>query len=162
MSLLLGLQNREQLDSAVADELDQLAASIQVAFNNLASSWVDVPFSAAAYSGQVAMIWTVSAGQQQTFRYLVVGKTMTVTFSFIGGVVSGTPSPGLQVAIPGGYMAAKLSFGSFHYFDAATPSTGLCAVDPLAGAVIRLFKQDLSNWTAGSNQIRGTMVFEVV
>ena len=92
------------LDNAWKQEFyNQIDAAIP------SGAWVDVPFTAANFSGGSGLIWTVGSGAIIRNRYALIGKTMFWSFYiswFSGGnVLSGTPGPVLNITIPGGWQA---------------------------------------------------------
>ena len=125
--------------------------------------WITPAFSAGTFTGAGAMTWTVEAADVQTFAYTLIGKTMIVAFYLGNTSVGGTPSLYLQIAIPGGFVAAKNALTLFLHNEAAVGNTvGYMQVG--AGAsVITLHKINGAEWLASANitHVFGTISFEV-
>jgi len=67
--------------------------------------WIDVPFNAGNFSASTGT-WTVTALNQTTFTYVIMGKTMILSCYIANTSVSATPTF-LQMLIPGGYLPAS-------------------------------------------------------
>lgn len=123
--------------------------------------WVRPTFTAAQFTGNSAMTWTVASGGVSSLKYMRVASTMTVSFA-ITGTVGGTPSNQLRIAIPDEARAplpgAHIA-GTFSYTDAGVEGTGIVqAIDRL----LVLFKGSAAgNWTAGTAVVQGSVQFEV-
>lgn len=166
MSLLLGLQFREQLDPIVAEEFDQVIAAIQTAFNSQATgllAWSAVPFAAQNFSGWDLMTWTVEPGDYVTYSYARVGRFAYVSFRMSNTTVGGTPSTPLRLTLPDGMVADKEMSTAYHYIDNGTHGVGLCGIGA-GNNEIHLYKNDFTvNWAASTNltDVRGQLAFEV-
>jgi hypothetical protein len=68
--------------------------------------WIAVPFSAANFTGAGAMVWTVNAGNVQTNRYTLIGKTLIWTVYINASTLSGTADGQIGITIPGGFTSA--------------------------------------------------------
>jgi hypothetical protein len=125
--------------------------------------WIQVAYAGGNFTGNASMTWTVDAGDQSTYTYTLVGKTMTVAWFLATTTVAGTPNTTLQITIPGGFTANQTMFAAHFYKDnGATNVAGIVQV--AAGTtVIGLFKIDSSNWSAATNttQTIGQISFEV-
>jgi hypothetical protein len=51
--------------------------------------WVNVPYVAGNFTAGGAMTWTVTSGQQVTYVYTVINKTMVLCFNIEGTTVGG-------------------------------------------------------------------------
>ncbi len=105
---------------------------------------------------------TIASGDQTTFRYKRVGKTLFVQLGLANGTITGTPAY-VEVLIPGSYTsAAAEQYGSFWYQDNATQASGLALI-PSGSTKIRFYKEALGNWQAQTDLlfIRGLLAFEV-
>lgn len=88
---------------------------------NAMGDWINVPYNASDYSTNSAATWVPDAGDLRTFRYMMVGKTMTIVFSFVTTTVAGTPAPAqLRFKIPGGYTVAYQTTAFAQIYDAAS------------------------------------------
>ena len=105
---------------------------------------------------------TIASGDQATFRYHRVGKSLFVQLGIATGTITGTPAY-VSVVIPGGYTAAAIEqYGSHWYQDNATNDTGLVIV-PSGGTTMRFYVKGLGNWQAQTDllYIRASLRFEV-
>ena len=94
----------------------------------IGGAWSSVAFNAANFTGNGSMTWTVASGDQSTYAYVEIGKTMIVSFDILTTTVGGTPNPLLMIAIPNGRTAQKNINTSFHYSDNGSVGTGLASV----------------------------------
>ena len=69
--------------------------------------WVDIPYTAADFTGSGAMTWVVDAGDLTTFGYAIVGKTALVTLHLVATSVGGTLDSYLQVRLPAALTPQK-------------------------------------------------------
>lgn len=122
--------------------------------------WTTPTFSAADYTGNGSMTWTVDAGDVTTLAYQLRGTTMTVLVSLSDTTVGGTPNDALQIAIPAGKTAAKVAATPMYAVDNSTEQIGRMVVSA-AGTKILLLKVPSANWTAGAVAIQGQITFEV-
>jgi hypothetical protein len=67
--------------------------------------WVTPTFSAADYTANGSMTWTVDAGDVSLLRYRLSGKTLEVLFTLTATSVGGTLNTDLDCTIPGGFTA---------------------------------------------------------
>lgn len=127
-----------------------------------AGEWTTPTFSAGDFTAYGSMTWTVEPGDVTTYAYTVIGKTMIVAFEIGGTSVSGPPSAALQIAIPGGHVAAKALFASFRARDNGTDSVGMAQTAP-GGTVIHLYKNASGeNWSPSvDTRAAGTITFEI-
>lgn len=125
--------------------------------------WESVEFSAGNFTGNGSMTWTLAAGDQTTFAYTMVGKTMTVALNLVTTTVGGTPNTTLQVTIPGGFTAAKTIFNAAALLvDNAARTTGSIGVAS-GSTIISIVRTDAANWTASTDNtaVLGEITFEV-
>jgi hypothetical protein len=153
--------------SVSADAFGGTTVDIQGAVININAVplgvWVPVAFSAASFTGNGAMTWTLTSGDQLTYGYTLIDKTMTVAFVLATTTVGGTPNTLLQLAIPGGYVAAKDTWNGLGLvIDAGVGVAGGCGVAP-GGTVIQMRRYDGANWTAGvdTTYVYGEISFEI-
>lgn len=125
-------------------------------------SWIPVTFSAGNFTGANSQTWTLQAGDQVEFSYLLDGDTMTVTLYLQTTTVGGTPDPALRVAIPLGKTAKRHHWVPAHISDNNTNATGFLAVEP-GNTNILIYRATFANWSAATNTswVRGQITFEV-
>ena len=132
---------------------------------DIPATWTTPTFAAGNFTASGAMTWTVAAGNVNVYQYMVLGKTMTITFNISGTTVGGVAATTLQLAIPGGFLAAKaFSPSTFSYSDAGTAGVGQVDTGTAAGSsTLRLLKNNLAiNWTVGAGtNVAGQITFEV-
>ncbi len=124
--------------------------------------WISVSFSAGNFTANGSMTWTVGSGDQTTFRYTLVGKTMTVSVWLDNTTVGGTLNTALFVAIPGGFTGAANMMTPIVLYDNGVSRPGFAYVSP-GGSVINVQRNDFGNFTAATDTttVRFTMSFEV-
>lgn len=110
--------------------------------------WTDVAHDAGNFTAS-AGTWTVASGDQTTFAYSIVGKSLVVTFSLFTTSVSTTPAE-LRIAIPGSYTAAKVAYAPVLIVDNGTRTMGT-ARTAAAGSTIVIEREDAGNFTASTN-----------
>jgi hypothetical protein len=74
-------------------------------------AWITPAFAAVDYTAQPPMIWTVTAGQVNSCKYRLAGRTLHWTLDVAGTTVGGTPASHLYRAIPGGFRASAPCYG---------------------------------------------------
>lgn len=149
------LTNATVNGTITARHLAVLRDAIIAIETNATGKWTTPAFSAGNFTGQSSMTWTVDAGDVVVYQYFVDGKRMTLNVSLFTTSVGGTPNVALQVAMPAGFTSAKtIATPSLLYQDNggafAVGFVGLTA----ASATIKLFKIDVSVWTASTNLTR--------
>lgn len=127
--------------------------------------WTSVSFNAANFSASTGN-WTLQSGDQVTFAYTLVGKTMTVVFEFDGTDTSAVALT-LGVAIPGGFTAAKRTRSIIQTIDNGGAAQAGVAFVNAAGTVIN-FQSTVAGggWAntgglANNTYVRGQITFEV-
>jgi hypothetical protein len=125
-------------------------------------AWTAVSFNAGNFTGSGSMTWTLASGDQTTFAYRQDGKTLFLAFDLNTTTVGGTPDLDLQIAIPGGFTAARQMGGSFDAVDNGVNRLGRWIVQA-AGTLILLRRADAANWTASTDNtaLTGTILFEI-
>lgn len=116
-------------------------------------AWQDVPFSAANFSGNGAMTWTVTSPQVLANRYTVIGNTMIWDVQVAASTIGGTPNTNLLINIPDGFTAMSAThFTAVGYCnDAGTITPALVSVN--SGTQIGIVKTNSTNWSAGANYL---------
>lgn len=122
----------------------------------------DVAFSAGNFTGSGSMTWSVAAGDVNCLVYTIMGKMMTVWFNLQTTSVAGTLARFLQIAIPASKTARNQVYGVYHYFEGTSWLRGFVSVDA-SGSVIRLERQDNSNWlnTSDGTYVLGQLSFPI-
>lgn len=127
-------------------------------------TWVSVSYNAANFVGGGGMTWTVEAGDVNTYAYVLIGKTMTVSFWISTSSVGGTPNPVLRIAIPAGKVAARAMRNTIEALDAGSAAAGIASV-VLGNTTIDLYKDmgASTNWSLSTNTtyVVGQITFEV-
>jgi hypothetical protein len=88
------------------------------------AQWRSVPFDSGNFTaGTGAMTWTVDESDQQTFKYVVNDRTMTVAVILNTTTVAGSASQYLWVKLPAGYRAGSATISpAFVRKDLGSPS----------------------------------------
>lgn len=124
-------------------------------------SWTSVAHAGGNFTVPSGSI-TIASGDQETFRYKRIGKTLFVQLSIASGTISGTPAY-IEVLIPGSYTsAAAAQYGSYWYQDNATQASGFALI-PSGSTKIRFYKESSGNWQTQTDLlfIRACLAFEV-
>lgn len=126
-------------------------------------NWITVTFAGGNFTALGGGSWTVGSGDQVTFKYMLIGKTIWVAVTLDTSTVAGTVTS-LQVAVPGGFSAlVKTGMSCVIYDNSSTvPGAGLVSIS--AGtSQITLVKGDGANFTASTDNtyIRFVFAFEV-
>ena len=135
--------------------------SIDGTASNLTTTWTTPTFSAGDYTSDTGA-WTVASGNVVTFRYIVVGKMMTVLLTIESSTITGTPGV-LHIKIPGGYTSTKSVWNLATDYNGSAYET--CVIRVLSSAtLIDVYRYpNFAAWgaTAGSHILRGEITFEV-
>lgn len=127
--------------------------------------WTAVSFSAGNFTASGSMGWTVASGDQITYRYALVGKTMTLAFWLDTTTTTGTAASELRIAIPGGFTAAADYSSTYDYLDTTAGFSGSGPARVLSGGTyVSLFRNLAgTTWAINTDSIyvRGTIQFEV-
>lgn len=125
--------------------------------------WIAVTYAGGNFTANGGGSWTVDSGDQLTFKYMLVGKTMTISLVLDATSVTGTVTS-LIVAVPGGFAAAvKTGTVAIIYDNSSTvPGTGLFQINA-AGTTFIVLKGDGTNFTASTNNtfLRVSITFEI-
>ncbi len=123
---------------------------------------VPVTFAAGNFTSN-AGTWVVAAPNVATFSYTVVGKKMTIYLNIAASQVTGAPTT-LQVAIPGGFQAARALGGPIVIENNGIfTSIGYWQV-AAGGNVVQIFRDatGATAWTASVNTgVTGPITFPV-
>jgi len=111
--------------------------------------WIDVAYNAANFTTNSAAAWTVTAVEQVTLAYTLIGKTMILSF-YLQQTGLGSPAPTeLRIKIPGNYLADKAQRPAVLQFFDLTWTSGVIAT-VAGGNYIGLQKIAGGTWSAGS------------
>jgi hypothetical protein len=154
----------------ILDDIDALIAAA-ITFGSTISErnrstpmgeWISVAFAAGNFTGNGSMTWTLASGDQTTFKYTLVGKTMTVSVVLATTTVGGTPNTTLRIAIPGGFTAAAAMSTTWEVTDNGATTRALAEV-AAAGTLITIVKAAGGNWAAATDNtgVKGQITFEV-
>jgi hypothetical protein len=127
--------------------------------------WIPVTFAAGNFSAATGN-WTLQSGDQVTFAYTLIGKTMTVLFQFDGtdtSAITGT----LGVLIPGGNTAARRTQVVTQTIDnGGAAQAGVAFVS--AGSTVIQFQSTVAGGgfantggVANNTYVRGQITFEI-
>lgn len=124
--------------------------------------WIAVAFAAGNFTASAGN-WTLTAPDQVSFKYTLIGKTMVVSVAFTNTTVTAGPVT-LSVIIPGGFTAASIARSMINVQDAgAAFAIGMMEVQ--AGATTISFFKDptAAAWAAGVNNtaVIGELTFEI-
>ena len=126
--------------------------------------WIAVAFAAGNFTASGAMTWTVDAGDQNAYAYLVdaAKKTMVLSVTLSTTTVGGTLANILNVKLPGGFTAARLQDTTISLSDNGVLTTGFAELSA-SGTVVQLLRADVANFTAATNNtgMRFTATFEL-
>lgn len=130
----------------------------------IGASWSSVAFSAGNFTGNVLGTWTVASGDQASFRYVEIGKTMIVSVLINTSTVGGTPDSELRITVPNGRTIAGYATGPYVRQQAGTMAMGVWIAN--GGDTFIRLRTDLSGtvWVASTDAtyIVGTFTFEIV
>ncbi len=127
--------------------------------------WVTPAFSAGDFTAGGSQTWTVDSGDVLTYAYLLIGKTMHISFTISTTTVAGTPNAELRLIIPAGKTAAKVMTNPISIIDnGGAPTAGICVAN--TGITHLKMYRDFTgtaNWTASTNatQVQGQIFIEI-
>jgi hypothetical protein len=166
--------NKAQIAAVILDQVDALIAAAIVFGSTISErgrttpmgEWINVTFSAGNFTGNGSMTWTLASGDQVTFKYTLIGKTMIVSVVLQTTTVGGTPNTDLRIAIPGGFTAAVAMVSPCDIVDNGTfPTTSARGRMSVAAGATQIVINTATggNWTASTDQthVRGQIAFEV-
>lgn len=129
--------------------------------------WIAVPHDATYYTASVGGgTWTVTAANQVTLAYCLIGNTMILAFTLETTSVSATPAV-LFLKIPAGYLAVRDTWSKVSVVvGAGPPESGVAYVSRNSVTDRVELQRDnftATNWAISVNttSIRGTIAFEV-
>jgi hypothetical protein len=102
--------------------------------------WIDVPFTAANFSGSGGMTWTVGAAAITRNRYCLIGNTMVWSLALSAGPtansLTGTASAAIAITIPAGKLGPVGQTQLVAYQNAMTPVLGGLIAQTTGGLIL--------------------------
>lgn len=127
----------------------------------LLGEWTNVAYAAGNFTASGAMTWTVTAAQQITYGYTLIGKTMVLRFLISPSTTGGTASTDLRIAVPAGFSAVGTSQLTYAYFDGTAWAIGH-AITSATYITLRRVDNGATNWPLSAGiDVRGVLTFEV-
>jgi len=123
----------------------------------LGGAWTTPTFSAGNFTASGSMTWTVISGDVLEYKYVINGKTMTVSF-YIEGTIGGTVNNALAIAIPASKTAANSFRQPAWIYDNSIGQIGFCQP---SGTEIIIQLATGGNFTAGPTGVSGSVTFEI-
>lgn len=121
--------------------------------------WIDVPYAASNFSGTGTMVWTVTSGNQASYAYMVLGRTVFVQLNLTGTTVSGAPGQPFNVTLPAGVTPIRAVETVGYSIDAGLTGQPvrirLAAGDPK----FYLSRVDFANWAISAGLTNLSMEF---
>lgn len=126
-------------------------------------AWASVAFLASNFTA-TGTTWTVTAAQQVTLKYMLIGTTLFVTF-YINTSTVGGATANLFLTLPLNASSTATAYGTCDYNDNGTYGTGvILAATGTTSPTLRLMKNlgGSVNWSnSAALTIAGTMAFDV-
>lgn len=132
--------------------------------------WIDLPYSGISFGSDTATAtWTVPKANVDNFRYMLIGQTMTISWSLSGTTIGTTAAQGIYFTLPVGtfIQSGREVSTAFPYNDNGTTGIGMARSiqRPNGGpASIVLFKNATGSvfWTVSpALYVFGQITFEV-
>lgn len=128
-----------------------------------AGVWTDVPYSQTNFTAS-AGTWTVDSGDQTTFAYTLIGKTMWVAFAIFSTDVSNA-GVDLRITIPGGLTSVRFVEGVSRTSDAGAGNVFSLMRVAAAGTYIQIFSSPagagFAITAADNTSVTGQLAFEI-
>lgn len=123
--------------------------------------WIQVAYDGANFTAD-AGLWDVGSGDQTTYRYTLIGKTMILAFCIQNTTLNATPTA-MILKIPGGFTPAATLIDPFSYSDNGTFGTGQAIVSVAGGGFVYFYTATTGPWqnAANTTEVRGQIAFEV-
>lgn len=127
--------------------------------------WLNVPYDSTNFFTDSAVTWTVDSGDQVSFAYMMIRKTMIIRFSLNNTSVSGSTFT-LRIKIPAGRIV-KTGGGSSLMFAIRAINNGTEGIGfnevRATDNFIRCYNAGFANWAASTNNtfVQGLALFEV-
>lgn len=116
----------------------------------IGAAWTAVTYAAGNHTGSGTLTWTVASGDQVVYAYIVIGKTLTLSWHITTSTVAGTGTE-LRLAVPVGFTYSRSIRTVGYYSDNGTEGVGLVSY-VAADAYVRIYKSSTSsNWSAATD-----------
>lgn len=126
-------------------------------------AWSAIAFAAANFTAS-GTNWAVTANQQVTLKYMLIGTTLFVTF-YLNGTSVGAGTSSLVLTLPLNATAAVTAYGTCSYNDNGTKGTGVILASTGTTSPRLTLTKDIaasSNWTnVATITVAGQIAFEV-
>lgn len=126
------------------------------------TQWITPVYSSATYTASGSMTWTVESADVVTYRYLLNGDTLVLSFDIQNSTIGGTPSTELRIGLPESLTVTTTTGALCSIRDGGTWATGILdAVD--GDTFIRILRVNVANWSTATNtvNVRGQVYLEV-
>ncbi len=130
-----------------------IVTGLMATASEASAQWRSVPYDSANFTASDSMTWTVEEADQQTFKYMINDRTMTVSVTLNNTSLSGTASQYLLIKIPAGYLAGSSMANLIRLRkDSGSPFTEIASAYTLPGDNrIHIMRPDFSNQQLSSN-----------
>jgi hypothetical protein len=124
--------------------------------------WSSPGYASSDFSGGGAMTWLVLPQNIETYRYTLVGSTMTVSWHITGSIVGGFERTALQIAIPAGHSANHRVMVPTVVLNNGTLSSGIAEVVGRRREIYICLTPDRSrDFATGPTDVYGQITFEI-
>jgi hypothetical protein len=123
-------------------------------------AWIDIPFNAALFAAAAGGTWTVTAGQVNSFVYLLRGKTLTLALQIGTSTLTGTALT-LNVTLPAGFTVARTTTGNAFLAVAGVYENGITEAVASAATLVSVYRSTVSNFAAGTVRLEFTLALIV-
>ena len=122
---------------------------------------ITVAHSAGNFTASGAMTWTVDAGDQTTFSYQQIGKTVRLWISIVTSTTAGVADTNLRVTLPNSWAITKTVTQAVVISDGGNLAGQ--AILSAAATYVAFYRMDAANWTLAANAVNAAFVgqFEV-
>jgi len=114
-------------------------------------AWTAVTFAAGNFTANGTMTWTVASGDQEVYRWVEVGKVMSVAFAINTSTVGGALNTELRIAIPNSRTASFTTDGAFAGLNNGSAITGYWRVSSGAAYISLYVSLATPNWSAATD-----------
>lgn len=130
-----------------------ILAGLMATASEASAQWRTVPYDSANFTASGSMTWTVEDADQQTFKYMINDRTMTVAVVLNNTSVSGTASQYLYIKIPAGHLAGSSMVNLIRLRkDSGSPFTEIASAYTMTGDdLIYVMRPDFSNQQLSSD-----------
>jgi hypothetical protein len=151
-------------DNVYAKNLNSTAGLTERGRSVAAGEWASVSYAAGNFTAS-AGTWTVDAGDVVTHRYMLIGKTMWISFAFQNTDVSNAAVT-LRLTLPGGATSAATTYSAIRAIDAGGVEVASIALCPVGQTYVEFYATSAAGTfgaTAADNTtVSGMVVVEIV